>query len=302
MGRYINWHPAPEKLRQCAGCQATEGFLYIKNCRVRGCAQYNGLENCAYCSTFPCQDVPTASVPVDYRDKVAQRLGSPIPEEDYLAFIEPYEGMEHLKQIHTALGSEDIVEMKEVSSKPRLVDFPQDLPLPEEKTEAFEALHRLLGAVEVVDGVSYARRAVLRERRRRLLKILWAFGRFGQRAEEDGLHLVIKSDTYLAQRIESNYARVQDYFQVLRGYGVQCEHVPLAEEGWLTPKGALRRGGWLMKMSLTDSAGGTSALKALQSYAARLDEKHGRRAFRYFSVADMRVLSEKQFRSEEKRA
>ena len=44
MGRYINWHPTPEKLRQCAGCQTTEGFLYIKNCRVRRCAQYNGIE------------------------------------------------------------------------------------------------------------------------------------------------------------------------------------------------------------------------------------------------------------------
>lgn len=302
MGRYINWHPSPEKLRQCAGCRATEGFRYIKNCRVRRCAQYNGIENCAHCSAFPCLDVPTVSVSVDYQDRVAQRLGGPIPEEDYLAFIEPYEGMEHLQRIRASLGPEEIVEMKEVSIKPRLVDFPRDLPLPEEETTAFEALHGFLGAVEVVDGVSHARRAVLRERRRRLLKILWAFARFGEGAEEDGLHLVLESETYLAQKIESNYTRVQDYFQTLGGYGVQCEHIPMAEEGWLTPKGALRRSGWSLSMSFADSAGGTSALKALQRYAARLDEEYGRRAFGYFSRADMRVLSEKQFRSEEKRA
>jgi hypothetical protein len=297
MGRYINWHPRPEKLRQCAGCQATGGFLYIKNCRVRMCAQYNGIENCAHCSAFPCLDVPTVSVPVDYRDRVAQRLGSLIPEEDYLAFIEPYEGMEHLKQIRASLEPDDIVEMKEVSIKPRLVDFPQDLPLPEEEAGAFEALHRLLGTVEAVDSVSHARRAVLRERRRRLLRILWAFARFGEGAEEDGLHLVLESETYLAQKIESNYTRVQDYFQTLSRYGVQCEHVPLAEGGWLTPKGALRKGGWSLSMSFADSAGGTSALKALQRYAARLDEEYGRRAFGYFSRADMRTLIKEQFRS-----
>ncbi|MGD2179432.1 MAG: hypothetical protein PVG71_16630 [Anaerolineae bacterium] len=231
---------------------------------------------------------------VDYRDRVAERLGSPIAEEDYLAFIEPYEGMKHLEEIRASLGPEDIVEMKEVSTRPRLVDFPQDLPFPEEERAALEALHGLLAAVEIVDGVSYARRTVLRKRRRRLLKILWAFGRFGECTEEDGSHVVIESETYLAQKIDSNHARVQDYFEALRGYGVQCEHVPLAEEGWLTPKGALRKGGWFMRMCFADSAGGAGALKALQRYAARLDEEYGKRAFRTFSKADMRVLSERQ--------
>jgi hypothetical protein len=44
-------------------------------------------------------------------------------------------------------------------------------------------------------------------------------------------------------------------------------------------------------MSFDDGAGGASALNALQSYAAKLEEKYGARAFRYFSKADMRVFS-----------
>ena len=89
----------------------------------------------------------------------------------------------------------------------------------------------------------------------------------------------------------SEVKRVKDYFEVLEEYGVHCEHVPLMEEGWLTPKGALRKGGWFMKMSFGDDAGGVPALRALQSYTTRLSEEYGQRAFRYFSKADMRVLN-----------
>jgi hypothetical protein len=85
---------------------------------------------------------------------------------------------------------------------------------------------------------------------------------------------------------------VKDYLKALGEHGVHCEHVPLTEEGWLTPKGALRKGGWLIRLSFNDDAGGAPALKALRSYTAKLHEQHGKRAFRYFSRADMRVLSQ----------
>jgi hypothetical protein len=227
----------------------------------------------------------------DARERIAARLGAPIPEEDHLSFIEPYEGIKHLDEIRASLGPEDIVEITKVSVKPRIVDFPDDLPFSKEETSAFEALHRLLAAVEAADGVSYARQAALKKRRRHLLKLLWAFGLFGELKEEGDSYFVIDSGTYLAQRIHSGYSRVKDYFEALEEYGVHCEHVPLAEEGWLTPTGALRKRGWFMKMSLDDDGGGVSALIALQSYTAKLHEKYGERAFRYFSKADMRVLS-----------
>jgi hypothetical protein len=52
----------------------------------------------------------------------------------------------------------------------------------------------------------------------------------------------------------------------------------------------LRKEGWFIKMSFGDEAGGVPVLKALQSYAVRLDEEYSQRAFGYFSKADMRVL------------
>jgi len=294
--KYLGFRLSPGKLRLCDGCQAPddENPVRYQNCYVRRCAVRNDVETCAHCSTYPCEDVKSLHEiqGADARERIAARLGTPIPAEDYLAFIEPYEGLKHLDEIRASLAPEDIVEMTKVSVKPRVADFPDGLPFSEEETSAFEALHRLLAAVESADGVSYARQAALKKRRQHLLKMLWAFGLFGELKEEGGSHLVIDSETYLAQKIHSSYSRVKDYFKTLEGYGVHCEHVPLTEEGWLTPGGALRRGGWFMKMSFDDDAGGVSALEALQSYAARLDERYGGRAFRYFSRGDMGVLSE----------
>ena len=292
--KYLGFRLNPGKLRLCDGCQVPDDGNPVRyqNCYVRRCAVRNGVATCAYCSGYPCEDVPRVSLSADARERITARLGTPIPEGDYLAFIEPYEGLKHLDAIRASLAPEDIVEMTKVSVKPSIVDFPDDLPFSKEEVSAFERLHRLLVALEAANGVSYARQAMLEKRRRHLLKMLWAFGRFGEFKDEGGSHLVIDGGTYLAQKIHSSYSRVKDYFKALQGYGVHCEHVPLTEEEWLTPGGALRRGGWFMKMSFDADAGEVSTLNALQSYTARLNEEYGEKAFRYFSKADMRVLKE----------
>jgi hypothetical protein len=46
-------------------------------------------------------------------------------------------------------------------------------------------------------------------------------------------------------------------------------------------------------MTFDEEAGGVAALRALQTYAKKLDEKYGKKAFRYFSNADMQVPSER---------
>ena len=279
----------------CDGCQTPDDenplLVYGKyGCKIRRCAVFNGVQTCAHCSAYPCEDVRTQfSFDSESRDKFAARLGTPIPEEEYLTFIEPYELHKHLDEIRATLAPEDIVEMTPVSVKPKVRRFPDDLPFPQ---EPFKALHRLLAGVGAVEGIPHVRLAALKERRRHLLKILWTFGRFGEPREEGGPHLAIDSETYLTQKIHSSYSVVKGYFKALEEYGVHCEHVPLMEEGWLTPKGALRKEGWFMKMSFGDDAGGVPALRSLQRYTAKLNKKYGGRAFRYFSAADMRVLSE----------
>jgi len=237
------------------------------------------------------------SLSADAREKTAARLGIPIPEEDYLAFIEPYEGMKHLDEIRASLGPEDIVEVTKVSEKARIVDFPDDLPFSKEETSAFKDLYELLATIKAISGDTHARQEALKKEKQYILKLLWTFGLFGEFKEEGGSHLVVDSETYAAQKIPSSsgYSRVvKHYFGTLEEYGAHCEIVPLMETGWLTPGGALRKHGWFMKMSFDDNAGGVSALEALKNYAARLTEEYGKRAYRHFSKADMRVLGNEQ--------
>lgn len=293
--KYLGFRLSPSKLRLCDGCpmpNEENPILYRSGCNVRRCAIFNGVETCAQCSAHPCEGL-VALQDVN-REEIEARLGAPIPREDYLTFIEPYENLRHLDEIRASLGPEEIVEpTKPPPFKPKMVDFPEDLPFSKEETSAFKALHRLMRTINTVDADTYVMQERLKKKREYFLKLLWTFGLWGELKEENGSHLVVDSETYTAQKIPSSsyYSRVvKHYFGTLEEYGVHCEIVPLMESGWLTPGGALREKGWLMKMAFDDSAGGVSALKALQSYTARLNEEYGKEAFRRFSKVDMRVL------------
>lgn len=296
--KYLGFRLSPGKLRLCDGCQAPddENPVRYQNCYVRRCAVRSGVETCAHCSNYPCEDLK-ALQDVN-REEIEARLGAPIPEEDYLTFIEPYEGMKHLDEIRASLGPEEIVEpTKPPPFKPKMVGFPEDLSFSKEETSAFKALHRLIRTINTIDADTYVVQERLKKRRQYFLKLLWTFGLLGELKEEGGSHLVIDSETYVAQKIpsSSDYSRVvKHYFGTLEEYGVHCEIVPLMESEWLTPGGALRKKGWLMKMAFDDKTGGVSGLRALKTYTAKLDEKYGKEAYRRFSKADMRVLSNEQ--------
>ena len=289
--KYFGFRINPEKLLKCDGCRAPQEenpTRYI-NCNIRRCALYNGVETCANCSACPCEDVEATSSG-HTREKVMARLGASIPEEDYDAFLEPYQGVKHLDEIRASLAPEDMIEMTRVSLRPRIVDLPDDLPFPAKETSAFEALHQIIATVGSAGSISYARREVLKKRRRHLLRVLWAAGLHGKLKKKHASYLEVDSATYLAEKIQSSYSKAKDYFRTLEKYGVHCEHVPLKDKGWLTSKGSLRKENWYMKMSFSKDAGGAGALKALQKYTTKLNKKHGKNAFRYFSKADMRVL------------
>lgn len=296
MGRYINWHPQPERLRQCAGCQAAQGFLYLKNCPVRRCAQHNGVENCAYCGVFPCQYVPTVSVTVDYRDQVAERLGSPIPEADYLAFIEPYEGMRHLQALRAALDPHRLIAPKPVPPlRTRMVDFPEAFS--HDEIIGLRALHKLMESVLRARAVLYVEQMVLKKHRHELLNLFWAFGRYGDFAP-DSAQLVIDGGKYGSQPTFKNIVRKRDNTlhsglarsaELLQGLGVRVEHVPLTKQSWM------------LRMGFDEAAGGVAGLRALKRFAAELVEMHGEpiyagnsrykgEAYARFSKADMRGL------------
>jgi len=103
----------------CDGCHMPDAdnpvlLITCLNCKIRECAIQTGVETCAHCSGYPCEDLKALASRID-REKIASRIGTPIPEEDYLIFIEPYELLKHLNEIRASLGPKDIVAKVKVS-------------------------------------------------------------------------------------------------------------------------------------------------------------------------------------------
>lgn len=291
----------------CAICQTPDAKIPKKSklpnrrCLIRQCVDKTGVANCAYCSQFPC-DTLKATAGLWNRESIEAKLGAPISEEDYHSFVEPFEGIRRLGAIRASLKPDDIVEpAKAPASKTRIVDFPENLPFKEE-TASFKAVHKLLATIDysslgLRDTDTFAQQHKLEKQRAHVLRFLWIFGNYGK-FEKDGTCLVVDAETYHANRgtekTLSIWSFVEDaVFKVLSDFGVCCERVVLKgvkNEDLTTGTGYLRKKGWVMRMSFDEKIGGTDALKALQTYAKKLDKKYGSKAFRRFRDADMRIL------------
>ncbi len=275
-----------------------------RKCLIRQCVDKTGVANCAYCSRFPC-DTEKATAGVWNRKNIEKKLGARISNEEYNAFVKPFEGIRRLATIRASLKPEEIVEpAKAQISKTRIADFPKDLPFSKEETASFKAVHKLLATIKrsslgLRGTDTFAQQHRLEDRKAHVLRFLWILGRYGKFEEEKSAGLVVDARTYEANRgsekILAIWSFVKDtVFKVLSEFGVYCERAALKEvkeEDLATGTGYLRSKGWVMKMSFETKIGGTAALKALQTYTRRLDEKYDKKAFQHFSEADMQILS-----------
>jgi hypothetical protein len=228
---------------------------------------------------------------------VAKRLGHPVPEEDYLTFLEPYEGLEHLRVMRRSIKSKDIVKMPQIPPlKTRIRMFPDQLTLPREKVAGLKSLHNLLSKIITAQAATYARQVIVRKRKDLLLSILWIFGLYGGLKRMTGTTLVISSkkdapgDANLIVRKKDCALHIYavQSFGILKSYGVRAEHNSKKKE-------------WELTLRFNKKAGGPVALRALQRYVRGLVKKHGRpkyagssrykgKAFELFSKADMNIL------------
>jgi hypothetical protein len=48
-----------EDINQCDGCKSETGKLFFScsGCKIRKCAVEKGIENCAYCNKYACEDL-----------------------------------------------------------------------------------------------------------------------------------------------------------------------------------------------------------------------------------------------------
>jgi hypothetical protein len=295
----------------CLTCQTPdakipkESKLPNRKCLIRQCVDKTGVVNCAYCSRFPC-DTVKATAGAWNRESIEEKLDAPISEEEYHAFVEPFEGLTRLETIRAALKPSEIVQPAKVKPlETEVVDFPEKLFLAEEEKAAFRAVHKLLANIKrsplgLSSTDTFAQQHRLENRRAHVLRFLWILGCFGKLEKEKSVCLVVDAKSYEANRGSEKTLAIWSFvkdtvFKVLSEFGVCCERVALKgvkEEDLATGTGYLRSRGWVMKMSFEEKIGGAAALKALQTYAKKLNRKYGKKAFQQFSIVDMRVLLE----------
>jgi hypothetical protein len=225
---------------------------------------------------------------------VSKHLGRPVPEEDYLAFLEPYEGIEHLKVIRRSVQPKDMVKIPKISLlKAKTEEFPEQLVLSRAVTAGSKSLHRLLKKIITAQASTYARQIIVKRRRDLLLSILWIFGLYGTLKKKDSAALVISSkkdaprDVRIIVRKKDNalHMYATQSFRILKYYGVHAA---------LNTKGR----DWNLTLRFSKKAGGSAALDALQRYVQTLVKKYGSpkyagssrykgKAYDFFTKADL---------------
>jgi hypothetical protein len=302
----LGYSPTTNVFQNCVGCQTPDeeipegAKIPLRNCLVRKCVDALGIENCAYCSRFPCGYIQMRGTEWN-RENIEAKHGS-LSEEDYRLFVEPFEGLDHLIAVRKTISPEQIVQAITVPSlKMKVVDFPEVISLLEEEKTAFGKLHTLLLSIKqsplgLEDTDIYAQQQRLKKRMDILFRFLWICGRYGTYKREND-HIKVDSVTYMdnreSEKALGDWKVVKDVvFKTLCEFGIHCKRILSAEGkngGGETPGGYLRKEGWYMIMSLNDSRQGV--LKALQTYANLLEKTYGKKAFAYFKNLDMHVLT-----------
>ncbi|MHA2227979.1 MAG: DUF3795 domain-containing protein, partial [Candidatus Thorarchaeota archaeon] len=299
-------------VKPCQGCQTPDEKLakdvgvhnFVRGCLARKCATHNDIQNCAYCSRYPC-DWIEAQVSEITRETVTQRIGEPVPDEAFERFIEPFQGKAHLDLIRADLMSDDIVEAKEVEIPvKRVLEFPSQAKLKRVRKIDLKNAHGLISNLANTDfGLkhpdTFAGAGIIKARRDVLYRLLWTVFQNGQ-LREKGTKLTIDGVTYAANKKGrdplTTLSRAYMYFKMLRNLGIFAEMIQLYDD-WTTDSGYLRthiprteKPVWEIVISFEKKIGGLSTLKALKSYVERLSNEYHKRAFTRFSKGDMRFL------------
>ena len=94
--KYFGFRIPPEEVC-CDGCldERPEARRIDTACPIRPCVIARGLRTCAACPDRGCESFESRTVA---RASVEQRIGAPVPPEDYRWFGQPYERLESAAQ------------------------------------------------------------------------------------------------------------------------------------------------------------------------------------------------------------
>ncbi len=311
--KYLGYNPTKNP---CHGCQTPTEKLskdvgvhnFLRGCSARKCAFYNRFKNCAYCSRYPCDKIQIMNLGKTRQD-VERRIGKPMPDDKYFAYVRIFEGKKTLDEVRAGLLPDQIQEVKTIEPKP-----PKITPFPEvrKKTQLsiYKSLHDALSQIIISelglkDIDTLAVQEVLESRRAVLVKILWIIARYGtlegSSISTDSIAInKYKKGTTGFPTTEDGWKR---WLEIMEKSGIKSEMklAPLEKSDLISPIGWLRDRipgsddpAWYLKISLCPAYGDTDVLKKLQSYVQDLDNEFGKGAFTRFTKADMRFIANKE--------
>jgi hypothetical protein len=267
--KYFGLNFKPDTIK-CAGCQSispwkTGNMLPSKMCKIRACAIYNKVDNCAYCAVFPCQEFLKVVPGPDLRRQREEAGQIKISDAEYQEYLEPFEGQTHLKKIHSQLSPAELTQPGLPSTSVKI------LPCPDSATADLKILHSRLAAIFSTKAATYAAQRQIETSLTISRAILWAMGLYGKM--EDG-RLVITSAENGSIKVCNKLVRkadnrlhdlVQQAADDLARAGIKLIFTPLKKA-------------WRMQLGI-DGPDGARLLEALSGYTHKLVEKYGEPAY-----------------------
>ncbi len=306
--KYVGYYPSKNP---CYGCQTPDDELskevgvhnFLRGCSVRKCALENDLENCAYCSRYPCDHL----VVLDQehtRETVSKRLGEPVPDDMYEKHVKIFEGMKQLDVFRAGLSDDIIVAVQTIEpKKAKLTEFPPTLT-ESKKHSGLKKLHETLSSLAhssfgLKDADTPATQEMVKTRRAIIFRLLWILAVHGE-LDDKGTMMLDSLSISTHKKGTSGFPNTEGAWlrllAMMKNAGMQAEIVPQTDElysglGWLRdriPK--TEDPAWFLKVDFDEEIGGRDALRWLQEYGEKLEAEHGKRAFGQFRKVDMRVL------------
>ncbi|HJX72429.1 MAG TPA: DUF3795 domain-containing protein, partial [Bacteroidales bacterium] len=222
--KYLGIKLSPEKLRACDGCSLpdNERKTYYLNCKVRKCCLENGIDNCAYCSIYPCKELETIHSIQIVRSKedFISLTGKGITESDFQKFIEPYAGLKHLDEIRNHLSKPEIINYKKFNFQTRSSKFPDNISADVASCHGLKRIYEMITTLALRSNVSYAEYMTLRGKREQLLKMLMVFGIYGRKVKADSEFLELDAEVYASQKMPGMHNRLLDCLDELKKHRV----------------------------------------------------------------------------------
>ncbi|KON27412.1 hypothetical protein AC481_04960 [miscellaneous Crenarchaeota group archaeon SMTZ-80] len=299
---YIGFKPVKYEWEGCVGCFTPNNelpshpfFNFLKKCRTRKCGQHNEIPNCAYCRRFPCAN--TVARNNITREKISEKLGKEIIDNEYEPYIKMFDAMENLNEIRNKLNDTQIKNPKPVFYKREITKLTGEF-----NNEGFKFVYvKLLEIansnlkIKGIDTVAGLEMYKIREDF--LWRFLWIVVLFG---EIDGNKLRIDSATLYDNRkpisLPSNEEGWNLYFDILSEFNVSVE-LEILTDNLYTPGGYMRaktpktnEPAYIIKMKGGSDLQKLPFFKVMNEMLLELQKKTGKLGFSNFKKLNFNPL------------